>query len=278
MSLIGARARPSLACRAPACRTAWGVSVFALHLDRCSYACTDVAENRHPPHAATRRPRHAERTQRGPQAPATGHRPRATGHRPRATGHRPRATGHRPPATATGRPRPGAAGDAPACVRSYGLEHTSVGAGLGAVPVALNPNVVVWLGDSAPFQAALRITTFGGPVTSVLFHGGPSNPWPAVYVQRTVQPLMFDVLLLRTVTSVWKWPGQLVGTIRQVAAQLLGPGGGTGVDGDGGGGGGGGAGDDPEGVGAGDGGGLVPPGPTPVTSPLPPSNTTSEQL
>ena len=145
------------------------------------------------------------------------------------------------------------------------------------MPVPLKPNDVVPPAGSVRFQSTLRTATLGGCCTSVPFHGAPSKPCPPEYDQRTVHPFNAVGPLLRMFTWAWKCPAQFTGRFCQVAVQPLGP---------------------PLGLvvglvvglvlglglglvlldGVGDGDPELPPGPTPVTSPCPPSKTTSEQL
>jgi hypothetical protein len=59
---------------------------------------------------------------------------------------------------------------------AYGLVQVRAGTGLGAVPVALNPNVVEAFGASCPLCATFLATTEGGCPVSVAFQGEPAKP------------------------------------------------------------------------------------------------------
>ncbi|MEN3306671.1 MAG: hypothetical protein V7603_2873, partial [Micromonosporaceae bacterium] len=80
------------------------------------------------------------------------------------------------------------------------------GAGVDALPVPVNPNVVEVLAPSVPFQETFFTVTAEPLVVSVPFQSW-LMVWPLANVQVTVQPLMAEAPA-RTVTSPWKPPCQ----------------------------------------------------------------------
>src|SRR5438105_7082172 len=111
------------------------------------------------------------------------------------------------------------------------------------VSLAVNPNVALPDGGSRLFQSAFLIVASDPAADMVPFHELDTVSSLAS-TQLTVQPNSVDVVGLVTVTWPWKPPGQVF-VIEYVAVH-----------------------------GVSTGGGAV--APMPVTSPLPPSNTTSE--